>query len=135
MNAITVMNTTRSGSTTRGTMTDQPSRVAPRLALSPLELRLYAVAVLAAVYLVAWRAIAGGGSSNAVTGAAAAAQGASGARTTVWLDELPPAQRPPLALPTGWRLASRGEPAVATTLPRVASAPTPRALRVRTRSS
>jgi hypothetical protein len=110
-------------------MTDRASRAAPRLALSPLELRLYAVAVLAAVYLVAWRAIAGGDSSNA------AAQATSGAPTTVWLDDLPPAQRPSLALPAGWRLASRGAPAVATTMPRVVRVPTPRALRVRTRSS
>lgn len=116
-------------------MTDKPSRAAPRLALSPLELRLYVVAVLAAVYLVAWRAIAGSGSSNAITPAAAAAQAASGAPTTVWLDDLPLAQRPSLALPPGWRLASRGEPAVATTMPRVVRVPTPRALRVRTRSS
>ena len=116
-------------------MTDHPSRVAPRLALSPLELRLYAVAVLAAVYLVALRAIAGSGSPNPVTPAAAAAQAASGAPTTVWLDDLPPAQRPSLVLPPGWRLASRGEPAVATTTPRVVRVPTPRAMRVRTRSS
>lgn len=116
-------------------MTDRPSRVAPRLALSPLELRLYAVAVLAAVYLVAWRAIAGGGSPNPVAPAAAAAQPASGASTSVWLDNLPLAQRPSLALPPGWRLASRGEPAVATTTPRIVRVPTPRALRVRTRSS
>ena len=116
-------------------MTDKPTRAAPRLALSPLELRLYAVAVLAAVYLVAWRAIAGDGSSNPVAPAAAEAQAASGAPTTVWLDDLPPAQRPSLALPPGWRLASRGEPAVATTVPRVVRVPTTRALRVRTRSS
>ena len=115
-------------------MTDKPLRAAPRLALSALELRLYAVAVLAAVYLVAWRAIGGGGSSNPPP-AAAAAQAASGAPTTVWLDDLPLAQRPSLALPTGWRLASRREPAVATTMPRVVRVPTPRALRVRTRSS
>jgi len=117
-------------------MTDKPSRAAPRLALSPLELRLHAVAVLAAVYLVAWRAIAAGDSSNTLTpAAAAAAQAASGAPATVWLDDLPPAQRPSLALPPGWRLASRGAPAVAATMPRVVRVPTPRALRVRTRSS
>lgn len=117
------------------TMTEKPSRAAPRLALSALELRLYAVAVLAAVYLVAWRAIAGGGSPSSVAPVAAVAQAVPGAPTTVWLDDLPPAQRPALALPTGWRLASRGEPAVATTMPRVVRVPTPRALRVRTRSS
>ena len=116
-------------------MTDKPVRAAPRLPVSPLELRLYAVVVLAAVYLVAWRAIAGGGSSNLVSLANAAAQAASGAPPTVWLDDLPPAQRPSPALPPGWRLASRGEPAVATTTPRVVRVPTPRALRVRTRSS
>ena len=116
-------------------MTDKPSRAAPRLALSPLELRLYAVAVLAAVYLVAWRAIAGDGSSNPAIPAAAAVKASSGAPPTVWLDDLPPMQRPPLTLPTGWRLASRGEHSVATTMPRVVRVPTPRALRVRTRSS
>jgi hypothetical protein len=134
MNAIIIMSTSRTASTTRTTMTDKPWRAAPRLALSPLELRLYAVAVLAAVYLVAWRAIAGGASSNPPR-AVAAAQPASGAPAAVWLDDLPQAQRPSLALPTGWRLASRGEPAVATTMPRVVRVPTPRALRVRTRSS
>jgi len=116
-------------------MTDKPVRAAPRLPASPLELRLYAVAVLAVVYLVAWRAIAGGGSSNPITPTAAAARAAPDAATTVWLDDLPPARRPALALPPGWRLASRGEPAVATTTPRVVRVPIPRALRVRTRSS
>ena len=115
-------------------MTDRSSRVAPRLALSPLELRLYAVAVLAAVYLVAWRAIAGSEPPNPMTPAAAPAQ-ASGAPATVWLDDLPPAQRPVPALPPGWRLASRVDAAVAATTPRVVRVPTPRALRVRTRSS
>lgn len=118
-------------------MTDRPARAAPRLPASPLELRLYALAVLAVVYLVAWRAIAAGGSPGPVTPTAAAQPG-PGAATTVWLDDLPPAQRPSLAslaLPAGWRIATRGERAVAATAPRVVRAPTPRALRVRTRSS
>jgi hypothetical protein len=115
-------------------MTDtRAPRPSPRIPLTPLELRLYVAAILAAVYLVSWRAIA----PDAASPERSAGPGTpeeSGPPAAVWLDELPAAQRPPLALPGGWRLASRTE-APAAPAPRVVRAPASRPRRVRTRSS
>jgi hypothetical protein len=111
-------------------MTDRPARAAPRIRASPLELRLYCVALLAAVYVVAWRSMSAGAPPSVAP--VLAVETATPVARVVWLDELPPAQRPVLALPPGWRLASRGELTVA---PVVARAPASRPVRVRTRSS
>lgn len=87
---------------------------------SPLELRLYAIAVLAAVYTITWRAIGGH--------APAASEPES---RFVWIDTLPPPQQPAVALPTGWQRAEVATPR-STGLVHV---PAPRAPRMRTRSS
>jgi hypothetical protein len=108
-------------------------RAAARLAVTPLELRLYAVASLAAVYAVAWLLV--WRSPGPASDAAPAPVEAEVAPPAVWLDELPPAQRPVLAVPAGWRLASRGERAGRAELPPVIRAPASRPLRLRTRSS
>jgi len=97
-----------------------------------LELRLYTVAVLAAVYVLAWRSMIGGAQPATTTAAATAPLESPAA---VWLDEVPTSQRPLLKLPSGWRLASRDDTAVAAPAPVVVRAPASRPLRVRTRSS
>lgn len=128
-------------------MTERAARTPPRTALGPLELRLYATAALAIVYLFAWRAItgrapvgpaadrpAGTAASDRVAAGAPAALGAPRA-AAVWLDDLPAWARPAVVIPPGWRLAARGEAIVAAPAPRVVRAPAGRPLRVRTRSS
>lgn len=86
------------------------------------EARLYLVAALAAVYLLAW-------TQTAPEPAASGRGPTTGA--AVWLDELPIAERPTVSPPSGWRVAERGEQAAPT--PRRVSSPRPP--RVRTRSS
>lgn len=125
-------------------MTDEP-RASPRIRITPLELRLYIVTLLAAVYVVAWRAIAGGAEPSAPSATPVAGQVPAAAPTparpaATWLEDLPPAQRPPLVAPAGWRVVSRDT--VATTAPPATVRPAPRVvrapgrpLRVRTRSS
>jgi len=116
-------------------MTDlQASRAVPRITLTPLEGRLYIIAVLAGVYLFAWRAIAGTTTPSAAP-RPSVAEVAPAHSLAVWLDDLPVAKRPALLLPTGWRLASGGEPAITLPAPRMVRAPASRPLRVRTRSS
>lgn len=98
----------------------------PRPRTTPLELRLYAVAVLAAVYTITWRAI--------------------GAHTTApppvaRVDTVLPAPPPVIALPAGWQLATQPAPAAAPRVPavsqpaRLVRPSTRRVPRVRTRSS
>ena len=113
-------------------MTDTPRRTTPWLPLGALELRLYLVAALAGVYVLTFRAIGGG---HATTTSLPAPTPVSSLPPAVWLDQLPVAQRPVVVPPPGWRLASRGEAAVAAPAPVVVRAPASRPLRVRTRSS
>lgn len=89
--------------------------------VSPLELRLYVAALLAAVYTISWRAIDGPPPATEPTIAAGAPP-----QRFVWIDRIPPAMRPSVALPAGWQRASE---------PRVVRAPAPRVPGVRTRSS
>jgi len=91
----------------------------PRRGVSPLELRLYIVALLGAVYTISWRAI--GGQAPVTESVAQEPQ-------RVWIDELPPDARPPIMLPAGWQRADVVQPA------RVVRVPS-RAPRMRTRSS
>lgn len=98
----------------------------PTSPISALELRLYLVTFLAVVYTISWSAI----DPPAATSAELSARDPEPQRF-VWIDALPPPQRPAVALPAGWQLAS--EPAV-TPAPRVVRAPE-RVPRVRTRSS
>lgn len=108
----------------------KPTREPPRISITPLEGRLYIVALLAAGYLVTWRVITPSTSVTAPIVDAARLQ-----PPVVWLDDIPSSQRPALTLPPSWRLVSRGEPTTTAPSPRVTRAPASRPLRVRTRSS
>ena len=84
------------------------------------EWKLYVVALLAGVYLLAWRAVA-------TPAPRAEAEPAP-----------PPSAAPPIAFepPPGWQLVTRDRPAVRAPAPtRVVRAPARRRVRVRTRSS
>ena len=85
------------------------------------EWRLYVIAAIAGVYVLAF---------SRIRPTAAPAATPAPARN-VWLDELAPDARPALSPPMGWRVADRHE--IATATPR--RVPTTRATRVRTRSS
>lgn len=120
-------------------MTTEPGGGTNRLALplidlSPREWRLVLTTALATTYLAAWFAF--GNTLPARAPSAPAERRGSAASlvapSTVWLDELPQGQRPAVALPPGWRIASSAESAAA---PRVTPAAAGRATRVRTRSS
>ncbi len=115
-------------------MTDQRGRAPKRLEASPLELRLYIIAVLSGVYLTAWWAVAGVGSiavpAPAVPAAAAAAEVVPRSSSTV---------------PAGWHVATEADLAGRATIPAagpprsivptVVRGPVSRPVRVRTRSS
>lgn len=103
----------------------------PRARMSPVELRLYVIGMLAAVYAISWRAIGG----HAAPPEPAQAVVPESSPRFVWLDSIPPGTRPTIALPTGWQIASEPtpqSPRAAPQSPRVVRAP---ARRVRTRSS
>lgn len=93
----------------------------PSVRTSPLELRLYVAALLAAVYTVSWRAIAPAAEPSRPTTP----------QRFVWIDSVPPSMRPVVVLPAGWQLASEPRSSVAPT-ERVVRVPS---RRVRTRSS
>lgn len=95
----------------------------PPRRLAAADGKLYAVAVIAVVYLIAW---------YEVSAAPRPARRAPVAQRAVWIDQLPPAERPELISPAGWRIASRDERAAA---PPLVRAPASRPVRVRTRSS
>lgn len=85
------------------------------------EWRLYLVAVVAGVYVLAWNQVR----------PRPAADKPSPAVRAVWLDQLARDQRPVVAPPPGWRVAERTE----TIVPAVRRVPTPHPARIRTRSS
>lgn len=102
--------------------TERPAR---GTGASPLELRLYLVALLGVVYTIAWRAIGG----EAAAPAPVATTATEPPPRFVWIDTLPADARPAVALPAGWQRASASDP------PTRVSVPVRRAPRVRTRSS
>ncbi len=108
----------------------KPARLPPRILITPLEGRLYIVALLAAGYLVTWRAITPTASVTASTVDVARVPS-----PVVWLDDVPIEERPALPLPPSWRLVVRGDPTATAHSPRVTRVPASRPLRVRTRSS
>ena len=116
-------------------MTDpSPPRSRPRWEVDARALRLWVISGLATTYLIAWWSFAP--APTAVTAAAEPDPPPTAlAPTTVWWHELPPADRPAVALPPGWTVATgtptTARPSVAPTAPR--ARPTRR--RVRTRSS
>jgi len=113
--------------------------------------KLGIVAALASCYLLTWRAITGSMTAPPVAGPTAETVEADvptpvtgespGAPATVWIDQLPPAQRPAVTIPPGWQLAARTRPTPASTIavppsaPRLVQAPPRRRVRIRTRSS
>lgn len=124
----------------------RPAKPPPLLGVSPLELRLYIAAVLAIVYTLAWRAIGGHAPAAEPVATTAPITDDAAPPRYVWLDTLPPASRPAIAVPSGWQIADGSAPALAPA-PAAASAPpsrvvrapapapTRRVHRVRTRSS
>lgn len=108
----------------------QPNAV--RLRTSPLELRLYVAALLAAVYTISWRAI--GATAPATEPPLASVRTTSEPLRFVWIDSLPQHMRPAVTLPVGWQLASERQSSIAPP-ERVVRVPSRRVPRVRTRSS
>jgi len=110
-----------------------PPKARPRV--SPLELRLYVAALLAAVYTISWRAI--GGQAPATEPVVASTPPTSEPQRFVWIDSMPRDLRPAIALPAGWQLASQRQ--VSSTQnaqsARIIHVPNRRVPRVRTRSS
>ncbi|MCE9575896.1 MAG: hypothetical protein K8W52_22285 [Deltaproteobacteria bacterium] len=136
------MTTTTTASTTTATTTDRPSeprraKQAPRIGLSAQEWRLYLLSGLAAVYTAAWLALAAGVDPAPVASAPGDAPAVAPGPATVWIDQLPPAARPVVVLPPGWMLASPSTTVttVRAAIPATRATPTPRRVRVRTRSS
>lgn len=99
---------------------------------SPLELRLYIVALLAAVYTVTWRAVGGLAHAPASSVSERPPPTSTEPERYVWLDRVPLDARPVIALPAGWQLA---QPSATTQPARVVRVPDRRVPRVRTRSS
>lgn len=99
------------------------------------EWRLYIVAAVASVYVVAWSRISptpqAATAAPASTAGSPAATVAPPASHAVWIDQLPSGKRPAIAPPAGWRLASRTE----TAAPVPQRVPTAAPRRIRTRSS
>ena len=85
------------------------------------EWRLYVIAAIAGVYVLAWSRIA----------PAPHTQVTDPGPRSIWLDELPRTDRPLVSPPAGWRVVDRRE--AASPAPR--RVPATRATRIRTRSS
>jgi hypothetical protein len=96
--------------------------------------KLSIVSLLASGYFLAWRAITGSVAPAPLAAGAPVAPPAP-APATVWIDQLPPDQRPVVTLPPGWRIAPRQRPAAVPGSRPIARAPARRPARVRTRSS
>ncbi|HTJ42264.1 MAG TPA: hypothetical protein VL463_09240 [Kofleriaceae bacterium] len=123
-------------------MTDPPrARVKPgaRIGWSSLEWRAYLATALATVYAGVWLAAAPSAASSPAREPPAEPPANAPSAPTVWLEDLPAAARPSIAIPPGWVLASRTAPApqsVVAPAPRVRATPRPaRPIRIRTRSS
>jgi len=87
--------------------------------MKTIDLRPWAVALIASVYTVVFSIFQGRQSRESSVG-----------ETTVWYDELPTGSRPDVRLPSGWTLARTTDP------PSPATQQTPtRVPRIRTRSS
>ena len=111
----------------------RPSNRGSRLDVSPLELRLYIVALLGAIYTITWRAI--GGQVPTTESPLVPPLAPREPQRSVWIDNLPPDVRPTITLPPGWQRASEPRPSVAVQPARVVRVPGRHAPRVRTRSS
>jgi len=121
------------------TMTERP-RPSPAHATRASNLRLYLIAFLATVYVMAWWRF--GTRAPATSAELPVTEPAREARlqprVVAWFDDLPPAQRPAVALPPGWHVAERAAPASTLTrreIPVAVRASPARPGRIRTRSS
>lgn len=125
------------------TTDERPARRGPRWNVDGRALRLWTISGLATTYLVAWWGFAPAPTTTPAADAPlpAAAPTAQVAPTgpippAVWWHDLPPSERPTIALPSGW-VVTATKPGDGPTL-----APAPiarrqpaRRVRVRTRSS
>lgn len=110
----------------------RPSKPQPWLRATALELRLYAVALLAMAYLISWGAI---GTPAPAGDAPAVAPPVAEPPRYVWLDRLPVTSRPVVQLPAGWQLASDAPATETPAPPRIVRVPARQRARIRTRSS
>ncbi|MCB9562605.1 MAG: hypothetical protein H6708_19560 [Kofleriaceae bacterium] len=129
-------------------------RAAPRIALTGLEWRLYLIGALALAYVaVAWDLttrlaveVPADPSGEAPAPSAAPGEPGRAPRAAIWIDQLPVAARPAVALPPGWTIAVEPGAAAGAATPTAAPAvrraaparPAVRAVprrRIRTRSS
>ncbi len=120
--------------------TATPRRPKPLVALPESSLRLYAIAILATMYVVAFLALETPAEEPVAEAELAPAEvvvplESPAERRTVWWSELPVERRPALALPPGLRVVEPGTepPVVASAAPVRVSRARPR--RLRTRSS
>lgn len=123
-------------------MTERAAKARPRIELGTRELRAALVALLAGVYLAVWPQLRGPSAEAGDAPAAVATSTVSATPRTVWIDQLPPGERPLVEVPAGWTLASSSAgsprelapPATSISRPRIARATRSHA-RIRTRSS
>jgi hypothetical protein len=110
------------------------ARLQPRIQLSSLEWRLWLTTLLCGAYVIAWLTFAARAPQIATTPTPSEAEPpakAKASRRFVWLNDLPPADRPTVSLPSGWMIAGASKPA----RPELARRPAPANFRIRTRTS
>ena len=91
-----------------GTMTDaRPDNAPPRLNLSAREWKLFVIGGLGVAYAASMSVVATQTQPAASQSASAVPTTGTGTgNTVVWLDQLPPGQRPSVAPPQGWTIAA-----------------------------
>ena len=127
--------------TTKSMRTTDPGRSAAGRPRAMSNLKLYLTALLATFYTVVWWTLGlrlpRGATAERPEVESVPVNGPE-AGSTAWYQDLAPADRPPLRLPPGWRLASPSSPSAAEPQD-VPPVPVPvapaRASRIRTRSS
>lgn len=122
------------------TTTTEGPRPSLAHAARPSSLRLYLTAFLATAYVMAWWLL--GVRSRATSAEPHVTEPAHDAsvrpRVVAWFDDLPLAQRPPVALPPGWHVIERTAASSSLTsreIPVPVRASPARPGRIRTRSS
>ncbi len=120
------------------TTTTRRPRVSPGRAIGVPNLRLYLIAFLASVYVLAWWTFGARASARAaeIPRIDPAPEPRARQQAATWYQDLPPSVRPAVQLPAGWSIAERSTASPAprsVTVPVRASAARPG--RIRTRSS
>ncbi|MBK7079011.1 MAG: hypothetical protein IPH44_42775 [Myxococcales bacterium] len=122
------------------TTDERPARRGPRWNVDGRALRLWTISGLATTYLVAWWCFAPAPTTAPVADeplpAPVPTATAAPIPPAVWWHDLPPSERPAIALPSGW-VVTATKPGDGPTLKPVpiARRPPARRVRVRTRSS